>query len=261
MGIFNIFKKKQGKHTDTDANNDSDANKHVNTGRIGGEDYASSMITQPREYADTTDSEMASYLEMGAFMIPYMKNIRIGINNKQSLVVYYKHSCMIIRAFAQEKHGYRWLHAINLMRTDKNTTIKTGAFGDEIEYKTKAGLVRMIGHDDVRWYVLAYINVNNEDVNKEVNDVYDKFFRLLVINRGREPMAPGDPLKAAMPDEDELTKIETTGIRFTNVGENTNNNNDNKNENNNNGLNNVFTQDETEEFKQELQRRLTTLRL
>lgn len=201
MGIFsNIF----GHHT----------NEPKHMGSIGGLDYIAEQHekakkeehTAPIDYRNADDDYANSLLQMGAYMLPYHDGVILGINNKNSLVIATKDGgFMLLRTHSQQKHGYMWLSALNRMRvnTDK-FTIQNGSFGDEAVFKNENGdTCRVIGHDDDRWYLMAYISVQNEDDNK----LFDWFFSHLVINRGEEPMAPNEWLNPELPDDDDLEPV------------------------------------------------------
>lgn len=197
MGLFNFFKKK----------NDG-------TGSIGGVNASSTLEPlHPRDINNVNDNELDGMLRMGSFLMPYHENTILGINNNAGIVVYDANGgAMLIRAHAQEKHGYRWMHAIALLRSTGHAEIIDGKFGDEALVHCESGDVRIIGHDADKWYVTAYITGGNDNSM----DTFDWIFAHMAIDRGVAPMAPTERLNPAYPDEDELSPVQNapSALRF-----------------------------------------------
>lgn len=266
MGIFNrIF-------------NNGNGARHG--GSIGGEEWLaeheSKEPTEPVDSRNADDGYTSGLLAMGAYLIPHHDGVIIGINNRHSLVIKTKNDgFMLLRAHAQQKHGYMWMQAVNRMRNAPGFTVRDdGMFGAEATYRDGDGNeCRIIGHDDDRWYLMAYTNVRNDDDNK----LFDWFFSRMAINRGEEPMAPGEWLDPQLPDENDLLPASAhSGIaddgkphaavigtetpdasndNSTGGGQSTAAIKGNGNRNNGLGLDNY----ETKKFEQEIQRRLTAL--
>lgn len=245
MSIF-IFFNRNGKHKKNDAD---DGNPEL--GVIGDGNGVKEPVTEPRSF-DDVDIDNDDYIRMGKILVKYHDGIKLGVNNHQSLVIKYKESTMLIRAFSQEKHGYRWLHAISLLKTNPDVIVNSdGVFGSELEMRTNAGNVRIIGYDANKWYLIAYISISRFDDRDDVNNIFNDAFRNLVVDRGSEPMAPAEPLRAALPDITSLAPVQ--GFSFTSE--------DVDNASKPDGKDNALDDEQMQIFKQELERNLTQLRL
>ena len=195
------------------------AMKHA--GSIGGEEWIAEHEaeepTEPVDFRNADDSYVGKLLAMGAYLIPYHDDVIIGINNRNSLVIATKNGgFMLLRAHAQQKHGYMWMQAVSRMRNATGFTVRDdGRFGAEAVYRNvKGDECRIIGHDDDRWYLMAYINVQDDGDN----ELFDWFFGHIVIDRGEEPMAPGEWLNPELPDKEDLLPAPAIGI-MTDDGE------------------------------------------
>ena len=186
----------------------------------------------PWDVDDEDVPDYDEYLDLGAYYLPFMKQIELRIKANRSTgvvlgaTITYKNSSLEVEAYAAPKTLGLW----GDLREDfleSNTKAKAvdGVFGTEISLPVsvkggKAVTTRIVGVDGPRWMLRGiFSGTAATDPHAQETQALNRFFADIVVERGEEPLAPRDLIpmhppvtpaerKAAMNDENDGEAVE-----------------------------------------------------
>lgn len=168
---------------------------------------------------DDVDLEGTQRVDLGSLLIPPIagREVRVQVDEKtqavRSVLVAGPDGAMELRAFAAPRNGDLWAEvrpqiAADLERRGGTTTEQEGRFGTELmcrmSVKRSDGTAgeqpsRVLGHNGARWLLRATL-LGKPAVSEEDAAEWEDAFASVVVRRGAQAMAVGDPLPIVLPD-------------------------------------------------------------
>ncbi len=245
MGLFGFGKKKQ--HDTEAADEDVKAAEAANAAakedseiaeRTAAEalpqassDYEGRGETRgPWDVGDADVPDYDEYLDLGAYYLPFMKQIELRIKANRSTgavlgaTVTYKNSSLEVEAYAAPKTLGLWEDLReDFLESNAKAKAVNGVFGTEITLPVsvkggKSVSTRIVGVDGPRWMLRGiFSGTAATDPHAQETQALNRFFADIVVERGEEPLAPRDLIpmhppvtpaerKAAVSDEDETVE-------------------------------------------------------
>lgn len=171
----------------------------------------------PFDLSEATPDE--SYINLGSLLIKPVEGIsmRIDVDQKRQKVVsvsFQKGKAMLqVQAFAAPKSRGLWPE----IRTDLAQSVRSqngvvdisdGSLGRQVLAKIPASLpdggrgfrvARFVGIDGPRWFLRGVFS-GDAALKQNAAEEFEKLFRSIIVDRGREPMAPRDLLPLRIPE-------------------------------------------------------------
>lgn len=158
------------------------------------------------------DAPEGEYLDLGALKILGKSGLSMHLSpspDRKSIVdltFSYGSSSLKLTLLASPRRVKFWEELRrNILSAQKGSREAEGAFGPEIFFETKVreGVeipTRIVGVDGPRW-MLRGIFAGPAAVGGEEKEYLDSFFSTVIADRGKEPLAPGDPVPLAFPPQ------------------------------------------------------------
>ena len=159
----------------------------------------------PWDVADEDVPDYDSYLDMGAYYLPFMRNIQLRIKADRATrailgtTITYGHSSLEIEAYAAPKTMGLWDDVrADLLEGNAKASEQDGEFGAELRLpvEVKGGrtvVTRVVGVDGPRWMLRGiFSGTAATDPHAEETVALNRFFADVVVDRGEEPLAPRD---------------------------------------------------------------------
>lgn len=166
--------------------------------------YYRGMKYGPWDVNDNNVVDYDSYLDLGAFYLPFLQGIQLRIKATRAqdavlgVTITYGHSSLQIEAYAAPKSTGIW----DSLRTDllaahSNAKAVEGVFGTELMLPVaikgqRTVMTRIVGIDGPRWMLRGIFSGRAAQGDNEERDTLNKFFADIVVDRGEEPLAPRD---------------------------------------------------------------------
>ncbi|QPK94653.1 DUF3710 domain-containing protein [Actinomyces sp. zg-332] len=220
MGIFDRFKKNKIEDLDVQIKEDfkikdnSDVEKEVEQF----EQVENNVIHGPYDISQA--HEKNKYLNMGALRIPAIPDMQVipdpspqeGYYTSVTLVL--EESALNLMVLSDSKSGGLWAELLELLSEDFNSQsanpIETaGRYGREIVATVTASTpdgrkgtekMRFIGVEGPRWVLRAIVTgkaMHDEETEKIIENVFEK----VIVDRGENPIPPGEILLLDLPEE------------------------------------------------------------
>ena len=186
----------------------------------------------PWDVDDEDVPDYDEYLDLGAYYLPFMKQIELRIKANRSTgavlgaTITYKNSSLEVEAYAAPKTLGLWEDLReDFLESNAKAKAVDGVFGTEISLPVsvkggKAVTTRIVGVDGPRWMLRGiFSGTAATDPHAQETQALNRFFADIVVERGEEPLAPRDLIpmhppvtpaerKAAMNDENEGEPVE-----------------------------------------------------
>ena len=159
----------------------------------------------PWDVADEDVPDYDSYLDMGAYYLPFMRNIQLRIKADRATrailgtTITYGHSSLEIEAYAAPKTMGLWDDVrADLLEGNAKASEQDGEFGAELRLpvEVKGGrtvVTRVVGVDGPRWMLRGiFSGTAATDPHADETVALNRFFADVVVDRGEEPLAPRD---------------------------------------------------------------------
>ena len=165
------------------------------------------------------------YLDLGALKIPIVDDVQVQLSFDQSInrgvgvSIVLKNSIADIQLFARAKDEYLWPE-FRTELTDALTgqgieqEVVMGTFGPEVravmpltdpEGSNVLQSVRFVGIDGNRWFLRVAISGAAAVAENEIDEM-DHVISQIVVDRGSDPMAPGELMTLDVPEVEELAE-------------------------------------------------------
>jgi hypothetical protein len=157
---------------------------------------------------------------LGCLQVPLHPDLEIQVdvenstNDIVSISLLLPHSVAAVQVFASATNDDAWPEVrdaivAGLAQQHVDSSITLGRFGTEIHCtmptqdehgKTIVQPVKFVGIDGPRWFLRATVG-GDAAVFPEAGRVMDDILASLIVMRGDQAMAPGEPLKFLLPAE------------------------------------------------------------
>ena len=247
MGLFGFGKKKQrdvqaqdedvkaAEAANAAAKEDSEIAEHTAAEalpQVSGSYEGRGETRGPWDVDDEDVPDYDEYLDLGAYYLPFMKQIELRIKANRSTgavlgaTITYKNSSLEVEAYAAPKTLGLWEDLReDFLESNAKAKAVDGVFGTEISLPVsvkggKAVTTRIVGVDGPRWMLRGiFSGTAATDPHAQETQALNRFFADIVVERGEEPLAPRDLIpmhppvtpaerKAAMNDENEGEPVE-----------------------------------------------------
>ena len=217
MGILNRFKKNKEQNSDTQINEDLHAQE---SSTLHQENYSEETATVnhgPYDYNEAR--EKSKCLNMGAIKVPAIADMQIipdpspqeGYYTSVTLLI--DDSALNLMVLSDSKTSSIWNELLELLSQDTHEnngtfTEQKGSFGKEYIVKTPVTTpdgrkatetMCLIGFEGPRWVLRTIITgkaLNDEQARNTVDEILNK----IVVDRGENPIPPGEILLLTLPD-------------------------------------------------------------
>jgi hypothetical protein len=162
----------------------------------------------------------ATYVDLGSLLIQPPDNLELrlqideGSGEVAAVLLVAEEGLLEVRAFASSRGGDLWGEARQEIAADSarrggTATEQEGPFGTELLCRVPVtgpngeSMVqpsRILGHTGPRWFLRATV-AGRPAVDKDYAAPFEAAFGSIVVNRGAEAMAPGEPLPVKLPPE------------------------------------------------------------
>ncbi|EFA23820.1 DUF3710 domain-containing protein [Bifidobacterium gallicum] len=226
MGLFGFGKKKRAKEAEEIAQetaeeakaaveDNADEQEFDNTTEAS-YDYPTEAVSEyegrgekygPWDIEDDHVPDYDSYLSFGSYYLPFMQGIQLRVkvnrntHNVSGSTVTFKKSSIEMEAFAAPKTMGLWDDVrADLLEANPDAKEVEGVFGMEVMLPVKVSsgktvMTRIVGVDGPRWMMRAiFSGTAATDPDSLEAHALNKFFSLVVVDRGEEPLAPRDLL-------------------------------------------------------------------
>ncbi|MBO6003638.1 MAG: DUF3710 domain-containing protein [Aeriscardovia sp.] len=161
---------------------------------------------------DDPDAPEGEYLDLGALKILGKPGLSMHLSpspDRKSIVdltFSYGSSSLKLTLLASPRRVRFWEELRgDILSSQKGSREAEGAFGPEIFFDTKVreGVViptRIVGVDGPRW-MLRGIFAGPAATGGVEKEFLDSFFSTVIADRGKEPLAPGDPVPLVFPPQ------------------------------------------------------------
>ena len=162
--------------------------------------------------ASDPDAPEGEYLDLGALKILGKPGLSMHLSpspDRKSIVdltFSYGSSSLKLTLLASPRNVKFWEELrSDILSSQKGSREEEGTFGPEVFFETKVreGVevpTRIVGVDGPRW-MLRGIFAGPAAAGGEEKEFLDSFFSTVIADRGKEPLAPGDPVPLAFPPQ------------------------------------------------------------
>lgn len=162
------------------------------------------------------------YLDLGAYMLPFMQNIELRVKANRATqqvmgcTISYGSSSLEIEAFAAPKTMGLWDDVrADLLSSNPAASEHPGTFGMEVRLPVSVKganvITRIAAVDGPRWMLRAIFSGPAAQSRGEEATALDHFFSDIIVVRGDEPLAPRDLLPMHAPVSPAERRAGSTG--------------------------------------------------
>jgi hypothetical protein len=184
-------------------------------------DAVSDEALEPTPFdASDVDLEAQEYVDLGSLLIPSPDGLELQLQVDEesgevmAVLIGNEQGAVELRAFAASRNGNLWDDARREIAADATrrggtATHQDGPLGTEllcqIPVTTPDGQAalqpsRVLGHNGPRWFLRATL-LGQPAVEPATDQQFVDALRAVVVRRGNEAMAPGEPLPLHLPPQ------------------------------------------------------------